>query len=827
MRDYRLSDLLDLNIIQKMADAHYRAAGMPIGIIDAIDGAILVGAGWQDICLKFHRANPRSLQLCRESDNYIKDHLVEGEACSYKCKNGLWDIGVPIVVAGRHLATLFLGQFFYEGEVPDRAFFARSGHEFGFDVSAYLEALGRVPVFSREQVDYILEYNKALVGFIADLAERSLVNIQTTEKIRESERKLHAIFNQSYQYLGMLSIDGRLLQANQTALRFGNIQEAEVIGKFFWETPWWTHAPEQQAKVRTAIQKAATGEFVRFEATHRAADGNLHYIDFSIKPVMDDAGKTVLLIPEGRDISERKRVEVEVKRQAMFLQILIDAMPYPIFYKDRQGRYLGCNRAFERFHGLSSEQLAGKTVYDIAAPELAQVFDEADKDLFLHPGTQIYEAGIKTSDGERHEVIFHKATFEGPDGELAGLVGTIVDITERKRAEKERQTLQDQLAAVRRMESIGRLAGGVAHDFNNMLGVILGNVELVLATLDPAQPLWANLEEIRKAAEHSADLTRQLLAFARKQTVSPRVLDLNQTVDSMLTMLRRLVGEDIELAWMPGFDIWSVRIDPAQIDQILINLAANARDSIAGVGKVSLNTKNIIADEAYCRTSIGLTPGAYVRLTVSDNGCGMDGETRTNIFEPFFTTKQQGKGTGLGLATVYGIVKQNHGVINVYSEPGEGTTFKIYLPRHESQGIQTSARAEAALPIGGSETVLLVEDEPMLLELTQIMLTTLGYAVLTAATPSEAIRLVRSHSSRIHLLITDVVMPEMNGRDLAGQLNPHCPQLKQLFMSGYTADVIAHHGVLDEGVHFIQKPFSLKDLAAKVREALDAGQQTR
>jgi CheY-like chemotaxis protein len=289
----------------------------------------------------------------------------------------------------------------------------------------------------------------------------------------------------------------------------------------------------------------------------------------------------------------------------------------------------------------------------------------------------------------------------------------------------------------------------------------------------------------------------------------------------MLTMLHRLVGEEINLAWAPGSDLWQVKIDPAQIDQILMNLAANARDAITGLGKVGIATENVIADEAYCATHVGFVPRDYVMLAVSDNGCGMDRETLSNIFEPFFTTKEQGKGTGLGLATVYGIVKQNDGVINVYSEPGEGTTFKIWLPRYGGRTAHTVAEAPMKSAMGGPETVLLVEDESMLLKLAGNMLKELGYTVLIAGTPGEAIRLADEHAGDIHLLMTDVVMPEMNGPDLAKRLLSVYPNLKRLFMSGYMANAIAHHGVLEEGVHFIQKPFTMTDLASKVREALD------
>jgi CheY-like chemotaxis protein len=371
------------------------------------------------------------------------------------------------------------------------------------------------------------------------------------------------------------------------------------------------------------------------------------------------------------------------------------------------------------------------------------------------------------------------------------------------------------------MESVGRLAGGVAHDFNNMLSIILGHAQLALRSIDPSNPLHADLEEIQKAGQRSAELTRQLLAFARKQTVAPKVLDLNTTVERMLKMLRRLIGEDIDLAWRPGAGLWPVKVDPSQINQTLANLCANARDAIADVGKLALETANIVCDEAYCAEHPGLTPGEYVMLAVSDNGCGMDRETLANVFEPFFTTKEMGKGTGLGLATVYGIVKQNHGFIAIDSAPGEGTTFKMYLPRYGGETAQAAAEGPSEVIKSGSEMILLVEDEPTILKLGKTMLEQLGYTVLAAGAPGEAIRLAREHTGKLHLLMTDVVMPGMNGRDLAKHLLSLYPRLKRLFMSGYTADVIAQHGVLDEGVSFIQKPFSMQALAAKVRETLD------
>ncbi|MBN1615493.1 MAG: PAS domain S-box protein, partial [Deltaproteobacteria bacterium] len=395
-------------------------------------------------------------------------------------------------------------------------------------------------------------------------------------------------------------------------------------------------------------------------------------------------------------------------------------------------------------------------------------------------------------------------------------------IQEEARQKTAHEKLEEQMRQAQKMEAVGRLAGGVAHDFNNMLGIILGHADMILEGLTPDQPFHADLTEIRKAGERSADLTRQLLAFARKQTVAPKVIDLNKTVEGMLKMLHRLIGEDIDMAWIPGEKVWPVKIDPAQIDQVLANLCVNARDAIADVGKVTIETGNSVFDEEYCKEHAGFVTGEYTLLTVSDNGCGMDKETLENIFEPFFTTKESDKGTGLGLATVYGVVKQNNGFINVYSEPGQGTTFRIYLPRHRVKEASLPDKEAIRPAARGHETILLVEDEPAILRMTMMMLERTGYKVLAAGTPGEAIALAREHAGEIHLLMTDVVMPEMNGRDLAKNLLSLYPNLKRLFMSGYTANVIAHHGVLDEGVQFIQKPFAKQDLAIKVREVLNA-----
>jgi len=458
--------------------------------------------------------------------------------------------------------------------------------------------------------------------------------------------------------------------------------------------------------------------------------------------------------------------------------------------------------------GMSAEAAAEHRANDLRVFETGHAIVTEEKNL--------------QADG-LHTYLTVKFPLTAGDGAIETVCGVSTDITERKRAEEERVVLQEQLAQSRKMEAMGHLAGGVAHDFNNMLGVILGHAELALMKMTPDQRLYESLQEIRKAAGRSADLTRQLLAFARKQTVIPEVLDLNETVAGMFKMLQRLIGEDINLDWQPGENLSPLKMDPGQLDQILANLCINARDAIAGVGRITIRTENICLDTEFCAAHSGLVPGVHLLLTVSDNGRGMDSETLARIFEPFFTTKELGQGTGLGLATVYGIVKQNSGYISVSSDPGKMTIFSIYLPGYSGTNGEPQANERTETCSNGDETVLLVEDEPQILHMGRMLLTSLGYEVLTAGRAAEAIELEEKHGGRIHLLITDVIMPDMNGRDLAARLHSLHPDMKCLFMSGYTADVIGHHGVLEEGVHFIQKPFSMQALADKIRETLGCG----
>ncbi|MFH7320457.1 response regulator [Desulfurivibrio sp. D14AmB] len=399
----------------------------------------------------------------------------------------------------------------------------------------------------------------------------------------------------------------------------------------------------------------------------------------------------------------------------------------------------------------------------------------------------------------------------------------LAETREKERQRQNQRKLQAQLNQAQKMEAIGTLAGGVAHDFNNLLTVIKGYAEIALQRIKAGEPGHEELRGILEAAHRSTQLTRQLLAFARKQTAHPQRLDLNQTVGGTLTMLRRLIGEGIELRWRPAAELWPVEIDAGQMDQILANLCVNARDAVGGDGLISIETNNVVLDRDYCAAHAEASPGDYVLLTVSDDGTGMSPAVQQHIFEPFFTTKGADKGTGLGLATIYGIIKQNGGFINFYSEPGRGTTFRIYLPRRDEPQGEPVAAAPEPLPeqlVGGKETILLVEDDEAILMVTARILEGLGYRVLTAATPGAALEVAARHPEKIDLLLSDVVMPELNGQELARQIRASQPGIRCLFMSGYTADVISSNGLLDQGANFLAKPFSLPELAAKVRATL-------
>lgn len=558
----------------------------------------------------------------------------------------------------------------------------------------------------------------------------------------------------------------------------------------------------------------------RVEFRQRTRSGDWKWI-LSLGRVVerDRSGQPRRMLGTHTDITDRKQAELRLEREASRRRILFEQATDGIVVVDGRCAVVEANASFARMLGYTAEEALALHAWDwdtrCPTPEGALAVFAAS---LTAPGR--VELPLRRKDGTTidAEISYTPTAWAGE----RLLFYVCRDITERRRSEDERAKLQAQLVHAQKMESVGRLAGGVAHDFNNMLSVILGYAELALGSVAPGEQIAQQLREIQQAATRSSDLTRQLLAFSRRQTVAPRVLDLNDAVSGALKMVRRLIGEDIDLEWRPGGGLWMVSMDPSQVDQILLNLAVNSRDAIIGVGRISIRTENVTVT-GHGADPVGLATGEYVRLSIEDDGTGMEAQVLEHLFEPFYTTKEVGKGTGLGLATVYGIVTQNDGFIDVISAPERGATFRLYFPRvvvPQSAPREFGIFTTPASLEGRGRTVLLVEDEAAILRLGKAILEQLGYTVLATEVPVEAIRLGREHPGQIDLLITDVVMPGMNGLDLAEQLRSIRPELRCMFISGYTDDVVAHRGVLRDGVHLLQKPFTRAGLAAKVREML-------
>lgn len=595
-------------------------------------------------------------------------------------------------------------------------------------------------------------------------------------------------------------VDYRFIVINPAFERMTGLRGCDVNGRTVLEIMPATEKIWIERYGRVAL----TGEPVYFE-NHSAALGKT----FEVTAFSPEKGRFACIFS---DVTERVEAIKELQESQERFKALHNASFGGITIHDK-GIILECNLGLANMTGYSIDELIGMDGLLLIAEQSRALVRSNIAAGYEKP----YEAYGLKKNGEEYPVRLEARNI--PYKGRQARVVEFRDLTEVKIAENEKEKLHKQLLQAQKMESIGRLAGGVAHDFNNMLGVIIGHSELVLEQLSPGHPFYDDLVEIKKAAHRSANLTQQLLAFARKQTVTPKLLNVNETIENMLKMLTRLIGEDIELIWRPATEPAIVKIDPVQLDQIIANLCVNARDAIPENGRITIEID--FAQYQVQAFESSLPAGDYVVISFSDNGCGMSQETKTRIFEPFFTTKEQGKGTGLGLATIYGIVQQNNGLINVYSELNRGTTFKIYLPRQESEPISVEAAGEDPLRSHGTETILLVEDEPAILKITTIMLERMGYRVLAAPGAKAALKMLLETDQRVDMILTDVIMPEMNGRELAASAKSKFHELKCLFMSGYTANVIAAQGVLDAEVNFIHKPFSIAELAKKVRETLN------
>ncbi len=639
------------------------------------------------------------------------------------------------------------------------------------------------------------------------LAWRRSVKARHFREMSDRDARYRVLLEQTQEAVAV-AIDGRVAYANPACVEMFGYQKPLIgvpVTIFF--------APGAREQVEEIVQHRIAGRPTPelYEAVGLRGDGSTFAVELRVTPVEFEgrAGSQAIL----RDITGRKRMEAEIRGSEERYRLLFERNLAGVYRSNLDGRLLECNRAYAEMMGYSSpaEAMAQSGLAFHASREAREQFLER----LRREGSLVnFENQARRKDGSLVWVVENVSLLRSDEDDEEVILGTVFDMTERRR-------LEEQLLQSQKMEAIGRLAGGIAHDFNNLLTAVAGYSELLLSQLPEDDPRRESAEEIRQAGSRAAALTQQLLAFSRRQVLEPRVLDLNAVITGMERMLRRVIGEDVELTTALEADLWRTRADPGQIEQAILNLVVNARDAMPRGGRLTLETGNVELDEKFAGQYASVHPGPHVMLAVSDTGVGMNAELQARLFEPFFTTKEHGKGTGLGLSTTYGIVKQSGGSIWVYSEPGHGTTFKIYLPRCEDplEERQPPPPARAAEP--GTETVLLVEDEPEVRRLVEKLLRLKGYRVLSAASPAEAIMISKRHEAPISLMLTDVIMPGMNGRELARALAATRPAMRVLYMSGYTDAAMSQQGILPQGTAFLSKPFTPEALARKVREVLD------
>ena len=669
----------------------------------------------------------------------------------------------------------------------------------------------------------ILDEGHRFAGCMAmftDITERRIAE----EERRQSEEKFSAAFHASPDLISITRLsDGTILEANEGYERLLGYTRAESVGVTTTRLSIWADPADRS---RFVAELEEFGEVHDFETTLLRKDG-------TAIAVLDSARKFHLLGEECvlsvvHDITDRKRAEEAVRDSEEKNRTLLQNIEAAVVVHGADTRIVTCNSMAQEILGLSEDQLLGRTAFDPAwhfTREDGSVLPPEEypvaRVVASHEALGDFVAGVhrphRETDADIWVLVNAHPIFDAA-GELAQVIVTLIDITERRR-------LEEQLRQSQKMEAIGRLAGGVAHDFNNLLTAINGYADMLAAGMAPGDERRSDVEEIRKAGDRAAALTRQLLAFSRRQVLQPAVVDLNAVVAGIAPMLRRLVGEQIELRAPGSPDLGRIRADPSQIEQVLLNLAVNARDAMPAGGTLTIETANIELDDEYARTHTLVAPGSYVLLAVSDTGVGMDAPTMAHLFEPFFTTKAVGEGTGLGLATVYGIVAQSGGHVTAYSEPGHGSVFKVFLPR-VAETVERHSPALAEPAASGAETILLVEDEDVVRSFVERVLSRLGYRVSTAQSGAEALALVADHPGPIDLLVTDVMLPGMVGREVSERLTALRPSLRTLFISGYTEDSIVHRGELDPGVSFLSKPFTPDALGHAVRAVLD-GRQTQ
>jgi PAS domain S-box-containing protein len=805
-----LSDIIDPEALRCMMEDFYELTGMLGAVLD-VSGKVLVAVGWQDICTRFHRCHPDTLKHCTESDTILTSGVAPGTFKRYRCKNNMWDMVTPLVVGGRHVGNVFIGQFFYEDEAPDLGLFREQARLYGFDETEYLAALDRVPRFSREAVDAGMKFYSKLAEVISSLSFSSIKLSRMLAERDAAKEELSQLMREQQVILdnapiGISLVKGRIqIWVNRKVAEVFQYRKEEMEGqstrKFY---------PSQEAYEKVGRDSAAVlaegREFV-FEQEMIRRDGSPVWIKFTGRAFdPTDLAEGVIWLQE--DITDLRRTEEQIKLKDFSLASITDA----VYWIAVDGKIWDVNTAALDMLGYTREQFLTMTFSDIDPNLPGEQWPSHWETLKLKGSLQL-ETQHRTKDGQiiPVELIANYCRYNHLEYNCA-IVRNIAD----------RKHLEDQLRQSQKMEAVGLLAGGVAHDFNNILMVIMGfgSMLKVDGTLDDRQ--LEMVSQILSSAGKAAHLTQSLLAFSRKQVLAPKTVNLNDITKNVDKFIGRIIGEDILLKTITCAEGLTIYADTGQLEQVLINLATNARDAMPRGGVLTIETGlQLIAEPSGQEHGSGET-GPYAVVTVSDTGSGMDEQTCKRIFEPFFTSKEVGKGTGLGMAMVYGIIKQHNGFINVQSEPGQGSTFQIFLPIHPGElPVQLEAPA-VTVPQGGRETILLAEDDAGVRNLLVTVLAQFGYIVIQAVDGQDAVETFAANRDRIDLVLMDMIMPRKNGKDAFDDICRIQPKVRVIFLSGYTADFIQNRGVSEEGIELVMKPVAPTELLRKVRDVLDS-----
>jgi PAS domain S-box-containing protein len=877
---YSIRDLVDLEELRKIFESFSLATGFTIGFLEHPSLEILIATGWRDICTKFHRAYPESIEYCLESNKKLIVKLKRpGQLVIEECENGLVDCATPIIIKGKHVATLATGQVLLKK--PDIKWFKKKAQTHGYDVEKYLEALNEVLIVPRKKLKHITSFLSELALFIADLGLNNLeiketsvileAEINERKRAEESLKEREALLQLQFERMPIGCItwdmDFRVLLWNPAAEKiFGYIGE-EAKGKH----PYDLIVPQDvQPDIDSIWQRLLKGDITAHsENENITKDGHTVTCYWVNTPLKKANGEIIGVISMVQDITKRKKAEEALQASEaelhdnyftqsainMILSESLENIPLEEFLQKALNMILSIPWiAFEAIGSISlvedkADALIMKAQSNIPEPLTKFCLRVPFGKCLCGKAAQAQKIQFADNIDERHEICYEGMVPHGhysvpilsggmtlgvlniylKEGHIRNqkeeeflntVANTLAGIIMRKHGEAEKEKLHDQLLQAQKMEAVGQLSGGIAHDFNNILTAIIGYGNLLKMEIEKDSTLSTYMKYILDSAERAANLTQDLLAFSRKQMISPKPINVNEVIKGVEKILLRLIGADIELSIHLLDKDLTVMADSTQMEHVLMNLATNARDAMPEGGNLLISSDFSEIDERFINMYGYGEKGKYAVITVSDTGVGIDEQTKDKIFEPFFTTKEVGKGTGLGLAMVYGIVKQHDGFINVYSEQGKGTTFKIYLPLIHAKITETK---EIELPIskGGIETILIAEDDAMVRKFMREVLEGAGYTVIEAKDGEDAIDVFIENKDRIQLLILDVIMPKKNGKEVYETLKESSPHIKALFISGYSADILHKKGIISEGPEVILKPVSSDNLLRKIRDLLD------